>query len=101
MGRPVKFNRAQIARMTAEGFTPEEIAKELGAKSPTHIRVLVRKLRQKDPESVKRIGRPIARFKLDVGKVKALAGAGWTIGQIYYEMGMVYPIEEIREAMKC
>ena len=98
MGRPRKFNYDTIRKMAMDGFTAQEIAAEIGAQSAEHIKVLVRKMKR---EIVQPVGRPpIARQKLDVGKVRALQRAGWSIGKIYYELGMMYPVEEIRKAMK-
>ena len=98
MGRPRKFNYDTIRKMAMDGFTAQEIAAEIGAQSAEHIKVLVRKMKR---EIAQPVGRPpIARQKLDVGKVRALQRAGWSIGNIYYELGMMYPVEEIRKAMK-
>ena len=98
MGRPRKFNYDTIRKMAMDGFTAQEIAAEIGAQSAEHIKVLVRKMKR---EIAQPVGRPpIARQKLDVGKVRALQRAGWSIGKIYYELGMMYPVEEIRKAMK-
>ena len=98
MGRPRKFNYDTIRKMAIDGFTAQEIAAEVGAQSAEHIKVLVRKMKR---EIAQPVGRPpIARQKLDVGKVRALQRAGWSIGKIYYELGMMYPVEEIRKAMK-
>lgn len=98
MGRPRKFNYDTIRKMAMDGFTAQEIAAEVGAQSAEHIKVLVRKMKR---EIAQPVGRPlIARQKLDVGKVRALQRAGWSIGKIYYELGMMYPVEEIRKAMK-
>lgn len=98
MGRPRKFNYDTIRKMAMDGFTAQEIAAEVGAQSAEHIKVLVRKMKR---EIAQPVGRPpIARQKLDVGKVRALQRAGWSIGKIYYELGMMYPVEEIRKAMR-
>ena len=98
MGRPRKFNYDTIRKMAMDGFTAQEIAAEVGAQSAEHIKVLVRKMKKENPQPV---GRPlIARQKLDVGKVRALQHAGWSIGKIYYELGMMYSVEEIRKATK-
>lgn len=98
MGRPRKFNYDTIRKMAMDGFTAQEIAAEVGAQSAEHIKVLVRKMKR---EIAQPVGRPpIARQKIDVGKVRALQRAGWSIGKIYYELGMMYPVEEIRKAMK-
>ena len=98
MGRPRRFNYDTIRKMAMDGFTAQEIAAEVGAQSAEHIKVLVRKMKR---EIAQPVGRPpIARQKLDVGKVRALQRAGWSIGKIYYELGMMYPVEEIRKAMK-
>ena len=98
MGRPRKFNYDTIRKMAMDGFTAQEIAAEVGAQSAEHIKVIVRKMKR---EIAQPVGRPpIARQKLDVGKVRALQRAGWSIGKIYYELGMMYPVEEIRKAMK-
>jgi hypothetical protein len=98
MGRPRKFDYEVIRKMAMDGFTAQEIAAEVGAQSAEHIKVLVRKMKR---EIVQPVGRPpIARQKLDVGKVRALQRAGWSIGKIYYELGMMYPVEDIRKAMK-
>ena len=98
MGRPRKFNYDTIRKMAMDGFTAQEIAAEVGAQSAEHIKVLVRKMKKENPQPAGRP--PIARQKLDVGKVRALQRAGWSIGKIYYELGMMYPVEEIRKAMK-
>ena len=98
MGRPRKFDYEKIREMAMDGFTAKEIAAEIGAQSAEHIKVLVRKMKKENPQPAGRP--PIARQKLDVGKVRALQRAGWSIGKIYYELGMMYPVEEIRKAMK-
>ena len=98
MGRPRKFNYDTIRKMAMDGFTAQEIAAEVGAQSAEHIKVLVRKMKKENPQHAGRP--PIARQKLDVGKVRALQRAGWSIGKIYYELGMMYSVEEIRKAMK-
>lgn len=70
MGRPRKFNYDTIRKMAMDGFTAQEIAAEVGAQSAEHIKVLVRKMKR---EIAQPVGRPpIARQKLDVGKVRAL-----------------------------
>ena len=98
MGRPRKFNYDTIRKMAMDGFTAQEIAAEVGAQSAEHIKVLVRKMKKENPQPV---GRPSKNDKtLDVGKVRALQRAGWSIGKIYYELGMMYSVEEIRKAMK-
>lgn len=103
MVRTRQFDHADIIRMDQEGLTPAEIANVIGAKSTYHLRKIIRDHKRGiDPEwrAKQKPGVSKPEFiPLDVGKVKALQKAGWTLNDIYREFSGRYPVEQIKEAM--
>ena len=103
--RKPAFDYEVIYSLDAEGYTATEIAEKIGAKSNYHIRELIRNHRREtDPNW--RVCRGRARKQtgedasLDVGKVRALYRAGWSIPKIYNEFYGKYPMERICEVLK-
>ena len=100
--RKRQFDYEKIIRMDEQGFTPFEIADAIGAKSTYHIRTIIRRHKRKlnpDLRPKQKPGRTEEYTPLDIGKVKALQKAGWSIEKIFKEFGERYPVARIREAM--
>ena len=103
--RKPAFDHDMIYRLDAEGYSATEIAEMIGAKSNYHVRELIRNHRREtDPNW--RVCKGRARKQtgedasLDVGKVRALYMAGWSISNIYNEFYGKFPMERICEVLK-
>ena len=103
--RKPAFDHDMIYRLDAEGYSATEIAEMIGAKSNYHVRELIRNHRREtDPNwrVCKARGRPQKTevIPLDVGKVRALRRAGWSLPKIYNEFSGRFTMERISEALK-
>ena len=94
------FDRGQIIRLSEKGYSSNQIAGMIGAKSATYVRKIVHGYQSENPgwyPGIKCENPDLA--PLDIGKVRALTKAGWDLAKIHEEFGGDYSEAEIMEAM--
>lgn len=82
-----KLDRNRIRELYLQGMSMADVAEEVGAKSVSFVRTILR------DEGL------IVEYGIDIGKVKALKKAGWSISEIEYELGWKYTAQEIEDAL--
>ena len=95
-----RLDHDRIIQLSAQGYAAEEICRIVGGKCKGYIQDIIRGYQRMHPEWSPGINSDKEGIApLDVGKVKALHNAGWSIQQICGEFSGDYPAEEIRKAI--
>lgn len=81
-----KLDHDKIRELYKEGYSFNEIATAVGAKSTLYIQQIL-----------KQSGLWTGHKEIDTGKIKALRKAGWSITDIVFEMGL--PAETVKEVL--